>query len=1107
MRKKVKLVLQKSLRVFMIVSILLSSFPMTSLIPKVNALAMVSGDKIIEVAQSYRDAGYTYDNVGSCTGLVTRVLNKLGIGQSIVGTHPYNIDTPQPDGTGARYAPEGMYRNAFNHPEDAKFIFQGYVKDLLKNPGILKNGDLAIQRPEDKSNPNGFGHVGFIHLYGNAVSWYGGNGSKLGIGDMVLSSDTTTGGGYKDISGEDFITIFRLTSAEPQYAKTSSTKSANETVLISFTKTDVDTGKVLQGVEVDFYRDDVKIGSGITNNQGVATLTSVKTFTATSSEKEYCTNYDDLDAEGKQAVQNKGVYHYLVDAQASADSEAQQKANNEASQTHRFSVIETKTKTKYWLDDNNKTVSDSITGSGNINVSLTNERVTATAILRKVDFDSEIAQNEGKLDGAIYGLYARENILDPADATVIYKAGEEVARVRTTTSEVSVDNLYLGSYFWKEITSSEGYKLDLTEYPVELQYAGQTVKTVTARSTVKEKVITGNFEIEKVITSGEESEIVEKEEGAEFLVVAEKYVNQYGSVEEAWEHRSEFTDKEYDKLITNKNGYAKSKDLAYGNFKIKQVKGKIDTDQVKDEWRFTVSRENQDTIKYIVNNRRFTSYVKLVKKDLETGKLITLSNTTFKIKDLSTGEVLTQKVGKDTFDTWTTDENAEFTLPLEVKAGKYELIEITSPDFYVINNEPVEFTVTNSNIIETDHDGDPILTVTMYDKPVKGIINVEKHGETFTGVTKNEDGSYSFNYENQCLAGMTVEIQAREDIIDPADGSILYEKGTIVDVITTGNTCENPSSKLPLGSYIVYEKNAPSGMVIDEKKYDVDLTFKDNQTEVVMDTVSISNERQKVKMNVKKLDKDYETPIEGVIFNLVAIKDIVDPQDETSILIEKDTIIETVKSDKEGNVLFKSDLPLSFDKESYFEIREQEALEGYYQNEESFVIDTEYKGQNEKTVKNELTIYNEAIKNYILVNKVDSLTMQNIISKDFTFRLCDDAECNNVIKVFNANQDNGTALIPITFGEWFIKEDSAPLGYLLSDEVVKVKLNSDGLFVNDNKVETDEDLTYSIIYQDTLLPVIQTGVDTNENLYLALGCGSLFVVATIIVISKKRKRK
>ena len=150
MKKKIGRKLKKVLNVVMIVGILISSFPITPFIPKVNALARVSGDKIIETAMSYSDWGYL--EVGTCTGLVTRTLNKLGIGQSIVGIHPYDIDKPQPEGTGARYAPDKMYQNALNHPEDAVHIWSGYVKDVKANAHLFKNGDLVIQRPEDKAN-------------------------------------------------------------------------------------------------------------------------------------------------------------------------------------------------------------------------------------------------------------------------------------------------------------------------------------------------------------------------------------------------------------------------------------------------------------------------------------------------------------------------------------------------------------------------------------------------------------------------------------------------------------------------------------------------------------------------------------------------------------------------------------------------------------------------------------------------------------------------------------------------------------------------------------------------------------------------------------------
>ena len=114
---------------------------------------------------------------------------------------------------------------------------------------------------------------------------------------------------------------------------------------------------------------------------------------------------------------------------------------------------------------------------------------------------------------------------------------------------------------------------------------------------------------------------MKKEEGAEFIAVAKKYVDKYGDIETAWEHRNEFTDKEYDKLVTNKNGYDKSKQLAYGTYVVKQIKGQMDTELVENTFTFTVSKENQDTIKYIVNNRLFTSYVKTCKSGCRNRKI------------------------------------------------------------------------------------------------------------------------------------------------------------------------------------------------------------------------------------------------------------------------------------------------------------------------------------------------------------------------------------------------------------------------------------------------------------------------------------------------------
>ena len=562
--------------------------------------------------------------------------------------------------------------------------------------------------------------------------------------------------------------------------------------------------------------------------------------------------------------------------------------------------------------------------------------------------------------------------------------------------------------------------------------------------------------------------------------------------------------------MTNKNGYDKSKQLAYGTYVVKQIKGQMDTELVENTFTFTVSKENQDTIKYIVNNRLFTSYVKLVKVDAETGKLIIASNTSFKIKNADTGEYLTQKVADTTYDTWTTSDKGMIQLPLEVKAGNWILEEVVSPDNYLINKDGVSFKVTNTNIIETDSDGDPLLTVVMEDKAVKGQIKFKKYGEVLTGIEKDDNGNIKFVYEERPLEGMVVYVQADEDILDPADNSVIYKKGELVDVITTSSSGEALSKLLPLGKYVAFEHQSPNGMLIDTTQYKVSLDFADNETEVVMETISITNERQKVEANLTKLDSDTNTALEGVVFNLTAIKDIYSY--DGKLLVKAGTLIEQGITGSDGGYIFKADLPISLDEETYFSITEEKQLEGYYKNDDAISVDTKYKGQNIEKVSNSQTVYNKIIKNYILINKVDSSTLENIVSKNFKFKVCTDIECSKVIGEYSADVEKGTALIDIKYGTTiFIKESSAPEGYLLSPEVVKVSLNSEGLFVNDEKVETDEDLTYSIVYQNTLLPVIQegvqTGYDNNIPIYIIISGISLSGVIAIALSLRKKKRK
>lgn len=142
----------------------------------------------------------------------------------------------------------------------------------------------------------------------------------------------------------------------------------------------------------------------------------------------------------------------------------------------------------------------------------------------------------------------------------------------------------------------------------------------------------------------------------------------------------------------------------------------------------------------------------------------------------------------------------------------------------------------------------------------------------------------------------------------------------------------------------------------------------------------------------------------------------------------------------------------------------------------------------------------------IEVNKVDEATGKNITNSQFEFTSYEDKDCKKKIDTVQGNTETGTAVFMVDYGVTYIKETKAPQGYILSPEVVKIEVNDEGIFVNDKKAESDDELLYSIVYQNSLLPFnnVHTGVNTNLGLYVGLAC---VAGVSIILICKMRKSK
>lgn len=441
-------------------------------------------------------------------------------------------------------------------------------------------------------------------------------------------------------------------------------------------------------------------------------------------------------------------------------------------------------------------------------ITIVNTRVKGSVTISKEDTKTgKQAQGEATLEGAIYGIYARTPILDPADDTMIYNTDVKVAEMTTNKeSNATMSNLYLGEYYIKEIKPSRGYNLDNTKYNFDLTYENQNVKVVTKHVTVKERVISQAFQIIKI--SSDEAGEAELLPSAEFTIKAQKDIEKYGSWDAAPITKNA-NGETASILKTDSKGYAISDRLPFGTYVVRETLVPEDKYKVED-FKIVISEDSDKPQTWrVFNDTSFTSVLAIVKKDAETEKVVKIEGASFKIKNLDTNEYFGYWEWNPLphyVSTWTTNETGTVMTGDKLNVGNYQLEEIKGPKGYLISSQPVKFKISSSSAYETLPDGKTsVITVDQKDTSVKGKITVEKCGEVLTDF---KDGK--FVYEEKGLANAKYEVFAREDIYDPSnDGTIIYKKGTVVDTIITKLDGKGTSKELPLGEYSVKEVNAP----------------------------------------------------------------------------------------------------------------------------------------------------------------------------------------------------------------------------------------------------------------------------------------------------------
>ena len=650
--------------------------------------------------------------------------------------------------------------------------------------------------------------------------------------------------------------------------------------------------------------------------------------------------------------------------------------------------------------------------------SFTNILKKFNVTVTKTDAETGTPQGDASLAGAVYGIYKGEELIDT------YTTDEN--------GQFTTDYYVCGDdWSIREISPSEGYLLDETIHHVGAEPELYTVERNTTKNDVNEQVIKGNIAVIKHTDDGE-TQIETPEEGAVFEVFL-KSAGSYGDAKES----------ERDILTCDENGFAQTKDLPYGIYTVKQTSGWEGRELMK-PFDVFINSDGQ-TYRYLINNANFESYIKIVKKDAETGNTIPYAGAGFQIYDPN-GELVTMTYTYPevtTIDTFYTTADGDLITPQTLEYGKgYSLVEVQAPYGYVLNSEPVYFDVVQEDSAEES--GITVIEVVRENVAQKGTITVEKTGEVFSTVS-GDKGLYQPIFSASGLEGAVYEITAAEDIYT-LDGTLRASKGEVVDTITTDADGTAKSKELYLGRYEVRETKAPYGMVLNEETHTVELVYAGQEVAVTETSTSFYNERQKVEIDLIKsleVDEAYGVGNNGEIFDvsfgLYAAEELTAADGTT---IPADGLIEVITLDENGHGKAISDLPMG----SYY-VQVISTNSAYLKDDTKYPVVFEYAGQ-ETALVSITANEGEAIENDLIYGSVsgkkydeDGNALGGALIGIFKTGT-EEFTAETAIQTTTSADDGSFSFEKVPYGTWIIREIESPTGFVLSDEEIPVTIGS-----------------------------------------------------------------
>ena len=719
---------------------------------------------------------------------------------------------------------------------------------------------------------------------------------------------------------------------------------------------------------------------------------------------------------------------------------------------------------------------------------------------------------------------------------------------------ITPEKLEYGDYKLVEVQAPYGYVLDSTPIAFSINQENSSTDTGVTVVKVKAKDIAqkGVIEITKTgeVFSSVNSSMNEKLSLNTYMPIYEKG-NLKDAVYEIYAAEDITTTdgtvraekgELVDTITTGDKGIAKSKELYLGKYTIIEKTAPLKFVLNKDKHNIELTYAGQNvkvtsTALSVYNERQKVSVS--LNKTMEQDKIYGIGNNKeitsvqfgiFADEDVKAADGTS--IPKNSLVTFANcDENGKLTFDCDLPIGyKWYAKEIATDEHYILSNKHYQFNTDyagqNTKVIEIDVNGNEKINNTLKRGKVEGI-KINKNNDKLEGAiigifkvgttefseknaivtTKTDkDGAFSFNNipygewvvkeiaaptgyavdatqhhiyisDNGVVINVTMtdkqvqisktDITGEKEVVG-AELTITDESGNVVDSWTSTDTVHYANGLVEGQKYTLTEKTAPLGYAVA------------TSVEFVVST-------DKVTQQVTMIDKQV----------LISKTDVTSGQELAGA--------ELTITDESGNVI---DSWTSTDTAHYanglvegqkYTLTEKTAPYGYeVANSIVFVV------TNDKATQT-VVMNDSPILSSVLVNKVDSITGENIISKKFEFTLYSDAECKNEIVTVNANTDDGTALFSdLRYGTYYIKETKAPKGYMLSDEVVKIEINDKGVFANGEKL-TEENDVYSIVYQNSLLPSVFTGDSKSILMYLTMAAIAVVFIAIMIIIKKKYK--